>query len=159
MSVIGMPVQRREDYRFITGQGTYTDDINRLGQLYAYVLRSPHANARIAGIDTSAAASAPGVVAVYAGKNMAADGVGGLPCGWQIHSKDGAPMVEPPHPPLIVDRVRHVGDQVAVVIAETLAQARDAAELIQVDYIEEPVAIDLVAALTSAAARSPKCQS
>ena len=119
MSVIGTPVRRREDYRFLTGQGTYTDDINRPGQLYAYILRSPHANARIAGIDTSAAASAPGVVAVYTGKDMAADGVGGLPCGWQIHSKDGSPMIEPPHPPLVVDRVRHVGDQVAVVIAET----------------------------------------
>ena len=151
MSVIGTPVRRREDYRFLTGQGTYTDDINRPGQLYAYILRSPHANARITGIDTSAAASAPGVVAVYTGKDMAADGVGGLPCGWQIHSKDGSPMVEPPHPPLVTDRVRHVGDQVAVVIAETLAQARDAAELIQVDYVEEPAAIDPAAALQSGA--------
>ncbi|MGA7863358.1 MAG: xanthine dehydrogenase family protein molybdopterin-binding subunit, partial [Stellaceae bacterium] len=151
MSVIGTPVRRREDYRFLTGQGTYTDDINRPGQLYAYILRSPHANARITGIDTSAAASAPGVVAVSTGKDMAADGVGGLPCGWQIHSKDGSPMVEPPHPPLVTDRVRHVGDQVAVVIAETLAQARDAAELIQVDYVEEPAAIDSAAALQSGA--------
>jgi carbon-monoxide dehydrogenase large subunit len=151
MSVIGMPVRRREDYRFITGQGTYTDDINRPGQLHAYILRSPHANARIAGIDTSAAASASGVVAIYTGKDMAADGVGGLPCGWQIHSKDGSPMVEPPHPPLVVDRVRHVGDQVAVVIAETLAQARDAAELIQVDYVEEAAAIDAAGALHSGA--------
>src|SRR5215470_872825 len=151
MSVIGTPVRRREDYRFITGQGTYTDDINRPGQLYAYVLRSPHANGRIAGIDSGAAASAPGVVAVYTGKDMAADGVGGLPCGWQIHSKDGSPMAEPPHPPLVVDCVCHVGDQVAVVIAETLAQARDAAELIQVDYVEEPAAIDPVAALASGA--------
>ncbi len=99
-----------------------------------------------------AAASAPGVVAVYTGKDMAADGVGGLPCGWQIHSKDGSPMVEPPHPPLVTDRVRHVGDQVAVVIAETLAQARDAAELIQVDYVEEPAAIDPAAALQPARA-------
>jgi aerobic carbon-monoxide dehydrogenase large subunit len=147
MSVIGTPVRRREDYRFITGQGTYTDDINRPGQLHAYILRSPHANARITGIDTSSAAAAPGVVAVYTGKDMAADGIGGLPCGWQIHSKDGSPMVEPPHPPLVTDRVRHVGDQVAVVIAESLAQARDAAELIQVDYVEEPAAIDLVEAL------------
>jgi carbon-monoxide dehydrogenase large subunit len=78
---------------------------------------------------------------------MAADGVGGLPCGWQIHSKDGSPMIEPPHPPLVVDRVRHVGDHVAVVIAVTLAQARAAAELIQVDYAEEPAAIDSVDAL------------
>src|SRR5713226_8747697 len=124
MATIGTPVRRREDFRFLTGSGTYTDDI-----------------------DTSAAAPAPGVAAVYTGKDMAADGVGGLPCGWQIHSKDGSPMVEPPHPPLVVDRVRHVGDQVAVIIAETLAQARDAAELIQVDYAEEPAAIDLADAL------------
>src|SRR3974390_2856583 len=137
MTYIGAPVKRLEDYRFITGQGTYTDDINRPGQLHAYILRSPHANARIAGIDTSAAASAPGVVSVYTGRDMTAAGVGGLPCGWQIHSKDGSPMVEPPHPVLAVDRVRYVGDQVAVVIAETLAQARDAAELVNVDYAEE----------------------
>src|SRR5947208_732404 len=111
MSLIGTPVRRLEDYRFLTGQGTYTDDINRPGQLHAYILRSPHANARITGIETSAAASAPGVVAVYTGKDMAADGVGGLPCGWQIHSKDGSPMVEPPHPTLVTDRALHVGDQ------------------------------------------------
>src|SRR5689334_90917 len=147
MTYIGAPVKRLEDYRFITGQGTYTDDINRPGQLYAYILRSPHANARIAGIDTSAAVSAPGVVAVYTGKDLAADTVGGLPCGWQIHSKDGSPMVEPSHPPLVTDQVRHVGDQVAAVIADTLGQARDAAELIQVDYVEEPATTDPAAAL------------
>src|SRR5438132_12078746 len=93
---IGASVRRKEDFRFITGQGTYTDDINRPGQLYAYILRSPHANARIAGIDTAAAASAPGIVAVYTGKEMAAAGVGGRPCGWQIQSKDGSPMIAPP---------------------------------------------------------------
>src|SRR5690348_2496384 len=147
VSVIGTPVRRREDYRFLTGQGTYTDDINRPGQLHAYILRSPHANARIAAIDISAAAAAPGVAAVYTGKDMTADGVGGLPCGWQIHSKDGSPMIEPAHPPLATDQVRHVGDQVAVVIAETLAQAREAAELIQVDYAEEPAAINPAEAL------------
>jgi len=147
MATIGTPVRRREDYRFLTGGGTYTDDINRPGQFYAYILRSPHAHARISGIDTTAAQRAPGVVAVYSGKDMAADGIGGLPCGWQIHSKDGSPMAEPPHPVLAVDRVRYVGDPVAVVIAESLAQARDAAELVNVDYVEEPAAIDPVAAL------------
>src|SRR5499433_2142946 len=152
MSVIGMPVRRREDYRFITGQGTYTDDINRPGQLYAYVLRSPHANGRIAGIDSGAAASAPGVAAVYTGADLAADGVGGLPCGWQIHSKDGSPMREPPHPPLVTDRVRHVGDQVAVVIADTLAHARDAAERIKVDYTTEPAVADAAEAVQPGAA-------
>ena len=131
---IGQPVLRREDYRFLTGQGTYTDDINRHGQLHAFILRSPHANARLGAIDTSAAKAAPGVVAVFTGADMAADNIGGLPCGWLINSKDGSPMNEPPHPVLAVGRVRHVGDPVAVIIAETSAQARDAAELIAVDY-------------------------
>src|SRR2546430_6355326 len=97
---IGPPVRRREDYRFLTGQGTYTDDIARPGQLYAYILRSPHANARLSRIDTSAAKSAPGVVAVFTGQDMAAEGIGGLPCGWLINSKDGSPVKEPPHPVL-----------------------------------------------------------
>ncbi len=147
MTTVGTPVRRREDYRFLTGQGTYTDDIDRPHQLHAYILRSPHAHARITGIDTSAAASTPGVAAIYTGKDMAADGVGGLPCGWQIHSKDGSPMAEPPHPPLAVDRVRHVGDPVAVVIAETLAQAREAAEQLRVDFVEEPSVVDPAEAL------------
>jgi carbon-monoxide dehydrogenase large subunit len=147
MPSIGTPVLRREDYRFLTGQGTYTDDINRPGQVHAYILRSPHANARINGIDTGAAATAPGVVAVFTGKDLAADGVSGLPCGWLINSKDGSPMKEPAHPVLVIDRVRHVGDHVAVVIAETLAQARDAAELIAVDYAVEPAVVDPAAAV------------
>jgi carbon-monoxide dehydrogenase large subunit len=147
VATIGTSVRRREDFRFLTGGGSYTDDIDRPGQLYAYILRSPHAHARIAGIDTTAAQRASGVVAVCTGKDMAADGVGGLPCGWQIHSKDGTPMAEPPHPVLAVDRVRYVGDPVAVVMAETLAQARDATELVNVDYAEEPAAIDPAAAL------------
>jgi len=146
MATIGTPVRRREDYRFLTGGGTYTDDINRPGQLHAFILRSPHAHAQIRGID-AAAAHAPGVIAVYTGKDMVAGGIGGLPCGWQVHSKDGSPMAEPPHPVLAVDRVRYVGDPVAVVVAESLAQARDAAELVKVDYTEEPAAIDMVAAL------------
>ena len=147
MATVGTPVRRREDFRFLTGQGTYTDDIDRPQQLHAYILRSPHANARIAGIDTAAVARAPGVVAVYTGQDMAADGVGGLPCGWQIHSKDGSPMAEPPHPPLVTDRVRHVGDQVAVVIAETLEEAREAADLVNIDYVEERAVVDPAEAL------------
>jgi carbon-monoxide dehydrogenase large subunit len=147
MPSIGTPVLRREDYRFLTGQGIYTDDINRPGQVHAYILRSPHANARINGIETHAAATAPGVVAVFTGKDLAADGVSGLPCGWLINSKDGSPMKEPAHPVLVIDRVRHVGDHVAVVIAETLAQARDAAELIAVDYAVEPAVVDPAAAV------------
>jgi carbon-monoxide dehydrogenase large subunit len=147
VATIGTPVRRREDFRFLTGGGTYTDDINRPGQLYAYILRSPHAHARIGGIDTAAAQRAPGVVAVFTGKDMAADGVGGLPCGWQIHSKDSSPMAEPPHPVLAVDRVRYVGDPVAVVVAATLPQARDAAEQVNVDYAEQPAVTNAVAAL------------
>src|SRR3954465_12286126 len=94
MSSIGTPVRRKEDYRFLTGQGTYTDDINRPGQLYAYILRSPHAHAASARVDASGAASAPGVFAVFAGSDMATDNIGGLPCGWLINSKDGSPMKE-----------------------------------------------------------------
>jgi len=144
---IGKPVRRKEDRRFLTGQGNYTADINRPGQLYAHILRSPHAHALIKGIDTTEARQAPGVVAIYTGADMAADKVGGLPCGWQIHSKDGTPMVEPPHPPLVTDRVRHVGDQVAVVIAETKAQARDAADLVMVDYDPLPAIVATADAL------------
>jgi carbon-monoxide dehydrogenase large subunit len=138
---IGQAVKRKEDFRFLTGGGNYTDDINRPGQTYAYIVRSPHAHANIKKIDKSAAAKAPGVVAIFTGADYAADKKGGLPCGWLIHSKDGTPMVEPPHPPLVPDRVRHVGDQVAVVIAETRDQAKSAAELINIDYQELPAII------------------
>jgi carbon-monoxide dehydrogenase large subunit len=151
MPAIGTPVRRREDYRFLTGQGTYTDDINRPGQLHAFILRSPHASARLGAIDTGAAKTARGIVAVFTGADMAADGIGGLPCGWLINSKDGSPMKEPPHPVLAVERVRHVGDPVAVVIAESLQQARDAAEKIAVAYTVEPAVVDVAAALTTGA--------
>ena len=140
-SFIGQAVKRKEDFRFLTGGGNYTDDINRPGQTYAYIVRSPHAHANIKRIDTSAAAKAPGVVAIFTGADYAADKKGGLPCGWLINNKDGTPMVEPPHPPLIADRVRHVGDQVAVVIAATRDQAKSAAELIVVEYQELPAII------------------
>jgi carbon-monoxide dehydrogenase large subunit len=149
---IGAAVRRREDFRFLTGQGTYTDDINRPGQAYACILRSPHAHARIRSIDLSGASDAPGVIAIYTGQDMAADGVKSLPCGWLIHSKDGSPMKEPPHMPLAVDKVRHVGDSVAVVIARTREQAKDAAERIVVDYEELPAVVDLKAALAPGAA-------
>jgi carbon-monoxide dehydrogenase large subunit len=131
---IGAAVKRREDLRFLSGRGNYTDDINRPGQVYAVILRSPHPHARIRGIDTAAAKAAPGVHAVFTGEDLAADKVGGLPCGWQVKNKDGSPMAEPPHPVLAIGKVRHVGDPVAVVIADTKAQARDAAEKITVDY-------------------------
>ncbi|MCP4330735.1 MAG: xanthine dehydrogenase family protein molybdopterin-binding subunit [Alphaproteobacteria bacterium] len=141
---IGLPVTRKEDFRFLTGHGTYTDDINRPNQVYAYILRSPHAHAAIKSIDTSAASAAPGVIAIFTGADWDA---GGVPCGWQVNSKDGSPMNEPPHYPLCKDRVRHVGDQVALVIAESLPQAKDAAELIVVDYEELPVVIDMEKAI------------
>jgi carbon-monoxide dehydrogenase large subunit len=139
---IGASVKRKEDIRFITGKGHYLDDINRPGQAYAYFLRSPHAHATIDKIDVSEAMKSPGVVAVFTGDDIAADKVGGLPCGWMIHSKDGSPMKAGAHPALAQGRVRYVGDHVAVVIADTYVQARDAAEKIEVNYGELPAMID-----------------
>jgi aerobic carbon-monoxide dehydrogenase large subunit len=135
---IGASVRRKEDVRFLTGRGTYTDDINRPGQLHAHVLRSSHAHAEIAGIDTAKAGSAPGVVAIFTGSGLQ---VAGLPCGWLVTSKDGSPMVEPPRPLLAQEKVRHVGDPVALVVAETREQAKDAAELIEVDYKTLPAVV------------------
>jgi carbon-monoxide dehydrogenase large subunit len=132
--LIGQSIKRKEDARFLTGAGQYTDDVVLPGQTYACFLRSPHAHARIRGIDTAKARSAPGVVGVYTGEDLAAAKVGGLPCGWLITDVNGQPMKEPPHPPLAQGKVRYVGDHVAVVVAETLHQARDAAEAIVVDY-------------------------
>jgi carbon-monoxide dehydrogenase large subunit len=137
---IGASVRRKEDFRFLSGRGQYTDDINRPGQTHAYILRSPHAHAAINRIDTAAAKAMPGVLAVFTGADMAAENIGGLPCGWQIHNKDGSPMAEPPHPVIAVGKARHVGDPVAVVVAETKAQARDAGEAIVVDYAPLPAA-------------------
>ncbi|MBP8196606.1 MAG: xanthine dehydrogenase family protein molybdopterin-binding subunit, partial [Deltaproteobacteria bacterium] len=121
---IGAAIPRREDRRFITGAGRYVDDIVLPHQAYAVIVRSPHAYAEIRSITTTAALAAPGVLAVFTGHDVAADKVGGIPCGWLVKSKDGSNMVEPPHPMLVKDRVRHVGDQVAVVIAESKAEAR-----------------------------------
>ena len=135
---IGASIKRKEDQRFLTGKGRYTDDMNRLGQAYAYIVRSPLAAAKIKNIDTAAAKAMPGVIAVFTGQDLAADQLGGLPCGWQVHSKDGSPMVEPAHPALVVDQARHVGDQVAVVIAETKAQAKEAGQAVDVDYEDMP---------------------
>ena len=143
---IGAAVRRKEDQRFITGKGQYTDDINRPHQLHAHIIRSSLPHARIKSIDAGAALAMPGVVAVFTGKDMADDGVGSLPCGWGINNKDGSPMVEPPHLPLAPDTVRYVGDQVAVVLAEKRSIARDAAEQVDVDYDELPAAASLSAA-------------
>ncbi len=141
---IGASVRRKEDLRFLSGRGQYTDDINRPGQLHAFILRSPHAHARITALDTAAAKGMPGVRAVYTGADMAA--VGGIPCGWQIHNKDGTPMAEPKHPVLAEGKVRHVGDPVAVVVADTRQHARDAAEAITVSYEVLPSATTMAQA-------------
>ncbi len=151
-SPIGKPLLRREDARFLTGAGQYTDDVVLPGQTYGVFLRSPFAHARIKSIDTSKAAKAAGVVAIFTGADLAEAKVGGLPCGWLIHSKDGSPMKEPPHPVLAQGKVRHVGDQVALVVAETLLQAKDAAELIEVDYEELAPVIAITEAETCGSA-------
>ena len=145
-SVRGQSVKRVEDKRFITGEGRYVDDIVLPKMTYAAIVRSPHAHAEIKGIDSSAASSAAGVVAVLTGQEMAPDLIGGLPAGWQVDFKNGDTMKEPPHPPLAVDKVRYVGDAVAVVIAETPAQAVDAAELVDVDYNVLKAIVDVVKA-------------
>jgi len=143
---IGASVKRKEDLRFITGKGQYVDDINRHGQTYAVFARSPVAHATINNIDVSEALASPGVLGVYTGADLAADKIGGLICGWMIHSKDGSPMKAGAHPALAVGKVRYVGDHVAVVIAETLDQAKDAAGLIQVEYGELPAVVDVATA-------------
>ncbi len=144
---IGARVTRKEDKRFITGRGRYTDDINLQNSAYAVFVRSPHAHAKILSIDTAAAKAAPGVIDVLTGADLAGDRIGGLICGWMIHSRDGSPMKAGAHPAIAHDRVRHVGDQVAVVIAETRNQARDAAELVEVDYEVLPSVVDTARAL------------
>ena len=130
---IGAAIRRKEDYRFLTGAGNYTDDITQANQSYAVFVRSPHAHATVNQVDIAAASAMPGVVKIFTGADI--DGkMGGLPCGWLITSTDGSPMKEPPHPILAIGKVRYVGDQVAMVIAETLEQAKNAAEAVVVDY-------------------------
>ncbi len=145
--LIGDPVRRKEDLRFLTGKGHYTDDINRPGQVYAVFVRSPHAHAEISRIDTRRAAGAPGVVAIYTGADLAKAGLGTLPCGWGVKNKDGSPMAEPPHPVLATGKVRHVGDPVAVVVADSKAAAEEAAELVDVAYRELPAVAAVDAAV------------
>src|SRR3546814_17736863 len=125
---IGASVRRKEDFRFLTGQGRFTDDIDRPGQVHAYFVRSPHAHARIKRVDTAAAAKATGVIAVFTGADMAADKVGSLPCGWTVTDRHGVAHKAPPHFPLARDKVRYVGDHVAVVIARTYAAAKEAGQ-------------------------------
>jgi len=149
---IGQSLRRREDARFLTGAGQYTDDVVLPGQSYGFFLRSPYAHARIKSINLDKAKAAPGVLNIFTGADLAEAKVGGLPCGWLITSKDGTPMKEPPHPVLAQGKVRHVGDQVALVVADTYLQARDAAELIEVDYEELTPVIDISTAESAGSA-------
>jgi carbon-monoxide dehydrogenase large subunit len=146
---IGASSKRREDVRFLTGRGNYTDDINLRGQAYVHFLRSDMAHGRIKAIDTTAAAAMPGVVRIFTGADF--EGVGGIPCGWQITDRHGQPMQEPAHPILAQGKVRHVGDPIAAVIAETHEQARDAAEAIVLDIEELPAVVDMKAAVADGA--------
>ncbi len=143
---IGAAVRRKEDLRFITGAGNYIDDINQPGQTYAVFLRSPHARAKIVGIDASGALATPGVVAVFTGADLAADGIGDLPCGWLVKSRDGSDMIQPPHPPIAVERVNYVGEPYGIVIAETLQAARDGAEAVATDFEDLPAVVDVATA-------------
>jgi len=133
---IGARVARKEDKRFITGAGRYVDDMVVPGMKHAAFVRSPYAHAQIRKIDVKAAQAMPGVIAVLTGRELKADGIGNLICGWMIHSKDGSPMKMGAWSPLAVDKVRYVGDAVAIVVAETKGQARDAAEAVEVAYKE-----------------------
>ncbi|WP_042429474.1 xanthine dehydrogenase family protein molybdopterin-binding subunit [Comamonas granuli] len=139
---IGESLKRKEDPRFLTGVGNYTDDIRQENQKYAVFVRSPYAHARLKRVDTAAAAAMPGVVRVFTGADVAGK-MGGLPCGWQINNPDGSAMKEPPHPILASQKVRYVGDHVALVVADTLEQARNAAEAVVVDYEELAPVIDM----------------
>ena len=133
---IGQRILRKEDGRFITGKGRYTDDIKQVGQTFAYFVRSPHAHAAVGGVNIDVALAAPGVVAVLTGADVTADGLGGLPCGWMIHSKDGSEMKQPHHPVLADTKVNYLGEPVAMVIADSALEAKNAAELVEVDWQE-----------------------
>src|SRR5664279_5181095 len=140
---IGASVVRKEDKRFITGKGRYVDDIKLMGMTYAHFVRSPHAHAKVKGIDSKAALAMPGVIAVLTGSEIVADKVGNLICGWAISSKDGSPMKMGAWPAMAPETVRFVGQAVAVVIAETKNQAKDAADAVIVNYEELPAVADI----------------
>ncbi|KRS17438.1 xanthine dehydrogenase family protein molybdopterin-binding subunit [Roseovarius indicus] len=146
---IGDATKRREDVRFLSGTGNYTDDINVAGQAYVHFLRSDVAHGKITGLDTAAAEAMPGVLRIFTGKDF--EGVGGIPCGWQVTDKHGEPMQEPAHPVLAQGKVRHVGDPIAAVVAETREQARDAAEAIEVEIEDLPAVMDMKTALEEGA--------
>jgi carbon-monoxide dehydrogenase large subunit len=144
---IGDSVLRKEDRKFLLGKGRFVDDMHLPGETVAAFVRSPHGHADIISVDVSAARSMPGVVAVYCGADMAADGVGSVPFMWLMRNDDGTPMAQPPRWPIARDRVRHAGEPVAIVIAETRAQAEDAAEAVHIDYAPRPAVADIRAAI------------
>lgn len=146
---IGQRVLRKEDLRFITGKGRYTDDINLRGQTYGYFVRSNVAHATISSIDTREAESVPGIVAVLTGQQLADDGLGTLPCGWMVHSKDGSEMKQPAHPIMASSTVNYLGEPVAIVVGETYQAAKDAAEMVAVNYDELDAVVDLGSAQES----------
>src|SRR5260370_37639964 len=148
---IGARVNRKEHHRFLTGLGRYVDDLPLARATYAYFLRSPHAHAKIETIDVSAAKKMPGVVEIFTGKDVADAKMGGLICGWVVKDKHGQPHKAPPHPVMAADTVRYVGDTVAMVVANSHDEAKDAAEAIKVDYDVKPANIDLATALDKGA--------
>ena len=150
-SLVGSSVERKEDRKFLTGRGRYTADINLVHQTYAYFVRSPHARAKINKVDISKALKSPGVITIFTGEDLAKDKIGGLIAGWKIVSQDGKDMKVPPHPPLAKDSVNYVGDHVAIVIAETLEQAKNASELVSVSYNVLKAVVDTAKALDSEA--------
>ena len=140
---LAQSIRRVEDPRLLKGNGRYTDDIVLPGMLHGIVVRSPHAAAKLGAIDTTAAASVAGVKAIYTAADLSADGIGPLPCAAPVQNRDGSDMANPPHLALAEGAVRHVGDPVAFIVADTAAAARDAAELIAVDYDVQPSITDL----------------
>jgi carbon-monoxide dehydrogenase large subunit len=149
---IGASVKRREDRRLLTGQGRYADDWNAPGQAHAAFVRSPHAHADVIAIDAAPARAVAGVLGVFTGGDLVADGVGAIPTliaerGGGIRSRDGSPFAEPAWHPLATDRVRHVGEPVAIVVAATPAAARDGAAAVFVRYAARPAVVDAAAAL------------
>jgi carbon-monoxide dehydrogenase large subunit len=143
---IGAAVRRKEDYRFLTGQGAYVDDMKRPGQGYACFARSTRAHAWVKSINIERAAAKPGFIAAFTAADLKRDGLGSLPCVWVVRNKDGSTMKLPPHPLLAVDKVRHVGDPVAVVIGESRDVAQDLADLVIIDYEELPAIVDTASA-------------
>ncbi|MFM9882100.1 MAG: xanthine dehydrogenase family protein molybdopterin-binding subunit [Burkholderiales bacterium] len=144
---IGAAIRRKEDARFLLGRGNYVADMKFDNMTFAVLVRSPHAHARIKSLDTGAALRLPGVVAVFTGDDLVADNVGGLPCAWPVTGKGGTATKEPAHPALAQGKVRHVGDPVALVIAETLEDARNAGEAVRVDYEILPAVVGVLDAL------------